>query len=336
MTGRLVTPLRPKVLVVDDVAANRELLQGYLADLGYDVREARDGVEALEAVDAEEPDLILLDIDMPRLDGIAVCEQLKAHPTRRLIPIVILTASNDRNTKLRGIAAGADDYLSKPFDSKELLIRTKVLLRHRALNQRLDATEGVLFALARAVEARDRHTIHHAERVGRYAEAIGAAYGLGSEDCELLYQGGVLHDLGKIAIPDAILLKPGPLTGAEFAVMKLHSVEGERICLSLRSVAHYLPLIRHHHERFDGAGYPDHLAGKDIPLSARIAAISDAWDAMVSDRPYRAGLDKEEALSRLRQGAGTQWDAGLVRVFMDLLESGLGERVIGSQLAAIA
>lgn len=336
MTEKIVATRRPKVLVVDDVASNRELLQGRLEDLGYDVREARDGIEALEAVAAEEPDLILLDIDMPRLDGIAVCERLKAHPIRRLIPIVILTASNDRNTRLLGIAAGADDYLSKPFDPKELLVRTKVLLRQRELNRRLDATEGVLFALARAVEARDRHTIHHAERVGRYAEAIGGAHGLGLEDCELLYHGGVLHDLGKIAIPDAILLKPGPLTPDEFAVMRSHSVEGERICLSLRSVAYYLPMIRHHHERVDGAGYPDHLAATDIPLAARIAAIADAWDAMVSDRPYRRGLDEEEALRRLRQGAGSQWDAGLVRVFLDLLDGGLTQRVTRTQLAAIA
>src|SRR5467141_3315565 len=336
MAAKLVEPRRPIVLVVDDMPANRELLEGHLDDLGYDVRQARDGVEALEAVAAEEPDLVLLDIDMPRLDGIAVCERLKAHPVRRLIPIVILTASSDRETRLRGIAAGADDFLSKPFDAKELLIRTKVLLNQRALNRRLDATEGVLFALARAVEARDRHTIHHAERVGRYAEAIGAAHGLGVEDCELLYQGGVLHDLGKIAIPDAILLKPGPLTSEEFAVMKSHSTEGERICLSLRSVAHYLPLIRHHHERVDGAGYPDHLYGNEIPLGARIAAIADAFDAMVSDRPYRAGLGEDEAIRRLRQGAGTQWDDALVHLFFDLLEGGLSERVTRSQLAKIA
>jgi putative two-component system response regulator len=336
MINQIAPVARSKVLVVDDVPANRDLLQGYLDDLGYEVREARDGIEALDAVEAEEPDLILLDIDMPRLDGIAVCERLKAHLTRRLIPIVILTASNDRNTRLRGIAAGADDYLSKPFDSRELLIRTKVLLRQRALNQRLDATEGVLFALARAVEARDRHTIHHAERVGRYAEAMGAAHGLTNEDGELLYQGGVLHDLGKIAIPDAILLKPGPLTAGEFATMRQHSVEGERICLSLRSVSHYLPIIRHHHERVDGTGYPDRLAGPDIPIGARITAIADGWDAMVSDRPYRAGLDEDEAVSRLRQGAGTQWDAGLVRVFLDLLDGGLTQRVTESQLAAIA
>ena len=336
MSQHLLPPRRPRVLVVDDKQSNRELLEGRLADLNYDVREAKDGVEALDAVAAEEPDLILLDIDMPRLDGIAVCERLKAHPIYRMIPIVILTASSDRDTKLRGLAAGADDYLSKPFDAKELLIRTKVLLRQRALNQRLDATEGVLFALARAVEARDRYTIYHAERVGRYAEAIGAADGLGSEDCELLYQGGVLHDLGKIAIPDAILLKPGPLTAEEFAKMRTHSVEGEKICLSLRSIAHYLPIIRHHHERVDGAGYPDHLYGNDIPLGARIAAISDAWDAMVSDRPYRAGLGADEAVRRLRDGAGKQWDNGLVRVFLELLDGGLTERVTRSQLAAIA
>ena len=335
MIKTLNEPKRPKVLVVDDRESNRELLQGRLDDLGYEVTEAKDGIEALDAVAADEPDLILLDVDMPRMDGITVCERLKAHPVLRLIPIVILTASSDRETKLRGLAAGADDYLSKPFDAKELLIRTKVLLRQRALNQRLDATEGVLFALARAVEARDRHTIHHAERVGRYCEAMGAADGLGPEDCELLYQGGVLHDLGKIAIPDAILLKPGPLTNEEFTVMKSHSTEGEHICLSLRSVAHYLPIIRHHHERFDGAGYPDHLVGKDIPLGARMAAISDAWDAMISDRPYRAGLAPEEAIHRLRQGAGTQWDAGLVRLFLDLLDEGLSERVTRAQLAAM-
>jgi putative two-component system response regulator len=336
MTEKLAEARVPIVLVVDDVAANRELLEEHLYALGYDVRQARDGVEALEAIAAEEPDLVLLDIDMPRLDGISVCERLKSHPTRRLIPIVILTASSDRNTRLRGIAAGADDFLSKPFDSKELLVRARVLLRQRALNRRLDATEGVLFALARAVEARDRHTIHHAERVGRYAEAIGVALGLDSEDTAMLYEGGVLHDLGKIAIPDAILLKPGPLTDNEFATMRQHSAEGERICLTLRSVAHYLPIIRHHHERIDGGGYPDHLLGAGIPTGARIVAIADAWDAMVSDRPYRAGLDREEALRRLRAGAAKQWDETMIQIFLSLLDRGLVERVTESQLAATA
>ena len=175
MTEKLVPPHRPLILVVDDQRANRELLEAQLDELGYEVRQAVDGIAALEAVAEREPDLVLLDIDMPRLDGISVCRRLKAHPVRRLIPVVLLTASSDREVRLRGLEAGADDFLNKPFDARELLIRTKVLLKDRTLNARLDATEGVLFALARAVEARDRYTIHHAERVGRYAEAIGAA-----------------------------------------------------------------------------------------------------------------------------------------------------------------
>jgi putative two-component system response regulator len=323
----LVRRPKPSVLVVDDLAANRELLLALLEDLGYDVREARDGLEALEAVDELEPDLILLDVDMPRLNGIAVCERLKAHPSRRLIPIIILTASNDKATRLRGLAAGADDYLSKPFDSNELLVRTRVLLHERQLNARLDATENVLFALARAVEARDKYTIHHAERVGRLAREVGRLLSLNEDDGKILYEGGVLHDLGKIAIPDAILLKPGPLSEEEFARMKEHSAEGERICISLRSVAHYLPIIRHHHERADGTGYPDHLRGANIPLGARIVAAADAWDAMTSDRPYRTGLSVDESLTRLRAGAGTQWDASVVGALVHIIENGGHERV---------
>jgi putative two-component system response regulator len=323
----LVARRIPSILVVDDIAANRELLLAHLEQLGYDVREAKDGIEALEAVDELEPDLILLDVDMPRLDGIAVCERLKAHPVRRLIPIVILTASNDKATRLRGIAAGADDYLSKPFDAQELLIRTRVLLRERELNARLDATEDVLYALARAVEARDRYTIHHAERVGRFAQQVGKLLGLGEEDETILYQGGVLHDLGKIAVADAILLKPGPLNDEERALMRVHSVEGERICLSLRSLAHYLPIIRHHHERMDGDGYPDRLRGDDIPLGARIVAGADAWDAMTSDRPYRAGMPRDQALQELNRGAGTQWDADVTRALIHLVDDGTVDRV---------
>jgi putative two-component system response regulator len=328
--NRLVPRRRPHVLVVDDLQANRELLMARLEDLAYDVREARDGVEALEAIDASEPDLVLLDVDMPRLDGIAVCRQLKAHPTRRLIPIIILTASHDPAQRLRGIEAGANDYLSKPFDAKELLVRTRVLLHERELNKKLDATENVLFALARAVEARDAYTIHHAERVGRYSQEIGSLLGYDAEDGEMLYQGGVLHDLGKIAIPDAILLKPGRLTPEEYAVMQRHSVEGERICLSLRSVAFYLPIIRHHHERVDGTGYPDHLRNGDIPIGARIVAASDAWDAMTSDRPYRAGLERDQALAELRAGSGTQWDPSVVGALLHLVDNGVVDRVTKS------
>jgi putative two-component system response regulator len=331
MTYVIAPVARSIVLVVDDVAANRELLEGHLVELGYDVREARDGLEALALVAAEEPDLVLLDVDMPGLDGIEVCRRLKASERTRLVPVVIVTAFQDRAVRLAGLDAGADDFLTKPIDSKELLIRCRVLLHERALNKRLDATEDVLFALARAVEARDRHTIHHAERVGIFAREIGRGLGLSVDDLELLYQGGVLHDLGKIAIPDAILLKPGPLTEDEFATMQTHSAEGERICGSLRTTRPYLPIIRHHHERMDGRGYPDHLVGREIPIGARIAAIGDSWDAMVSDRPYRAGLAPDEALHRLRAGAGGQWDPELVEIFLALIDNGMIDRVASAQ-----
>jgi putative two-component system response regulator len=325
MTNILVPATKPVVLVVDDVTANRELLEGYLYDLGYDVRQARDGQEALDQIDTGEPDLVLLDIEMPRMDGLTLCARVKADPLGRLIPVVLITASQDRATRLKGLAAGADDFLTKPFDAKELLIRTQVLLRDRALNKRLDAAESVILALARAVEARDGYTIQHAERVALYAREMGRAYGLTGEDLDVLYKGGMLHDVGKITVPEAVLLKPGPLDEAELASMRLHCVEGERICGPLRSTAHYIPIVRHHHERVDGRGYPDRLAGSDIPLGARVVAIADAWDAMVSDRPYRPGMSREEALRRLREGKGAQWDTMFVDLFLQLLNQGLAE-----------
>lgn len=325
--SKAALPVRPTVLVVDDVAANRELLEAYLTELGYEVREARDGVEAIEAIEANEPDLVLLDIDMPRLDGLEVCRRLKAHATRRLIPVVLITALNDRVTRLKGIEAGADEFLTKPFDAKELTVRTKVLLRERALNKRLDATEDVLRGFARAVEARDRYTIHHAERVALYSRSIGRALGLPDDLLEPLYMGAMLHDLGKIAIPDRVLLKPGPLDEEELAVMRTHAIEGEKICGSLRSVAAYLPIVRHHHERWDSQGYPDHFYREEIPLGARIAAIGDSWDAMVSDRPYRQGLSLDEARQHLAGDAGQQWEPELVEIFEQLLDGGLMRQV---------
>jgi putative two-component system response regulator len=322
----------PIVLVVDDVAANRDLLEGQLQVLGYDVRQARDGVEALEVVEQEEPDLVLLDIDMPRLDGLAVCRRIKEHPTRRLVPVVLITAHQDRDTRLLGLGAGADDFLTKPFDPAELRVRTRVLLHDRELNKELDAAEGIVMALARVIEARDRYTVHHAERVGLYSREVGRAHGLGEDDLDTLYKGGVMHDLGKALIPAEILLKRGPLSEVERLLMERHPVEGARIIDPLRSAARFLPIIRHHHEHVDGRGYPDHLTGAEIPLGARIAAIADAWDAMTSDRPYRGALDRSEALKRLRSGSGTQWDAELVEVFLSLLNDDLTERVTREQL----
>lgn len=313
---------KPVVLVVDDITMNRELLEAHLLQFGYDVRLAEDGVAAIASVEAQQPDLILLDIDMPRLDGLEVCRRLKADPRYRLIPIVIITAHADRAWRLAGLDAGADDLLSKPFDAAELRVRVRVLLRTHALNRRLDASESVVRSLARAIEARDPHTIRHGERVGILAREIGRATGASNEVVEDLLEGGFLHDLGKIGIPDHILLKPGLLTADEWAFVYAHPAAGERIVLPLRSVNATLPIIRHHHERMDGAGYPDHLVGTAIPFGARVIAVTDAWDAMTNARAYRPMLDRAEAIRRLRDGAGTQWDAALVEVFLQLLESG--------------
>ena len=322
-TTRLVVPRRDRVLIVDDLPANRELLRGLLEDLRHEVREASNAQEALQAVASAEPDLIFLDIAMPDLDGLAMCRQLKADPRLRLIPVVLLTAMEDRATRLMGIEAGADDFLTTPFNAEELMVRTRVLLRDRRLNLELDGAGAVILTLARIVEARDLYTVHHAERVGRYSRAIGEAYGLdAAEDLEALYYGGVLHDLGKVVIPTDILLKDGPLTDEEWVIMRSHPAVGERMCQPLRSTAMYLPMIRHHHERFDGAGYPDHLAGVDIPLAARIAAVADAYDAMTTTRSYRSRLDPEQAREQLVAGAGRQWDAPVVEAFLWLLDRG--------------
>ena len=325
----------PDILVVDDIEANRLLLEEHLLQLGYAVRQAADGLEALAAVEAHEPDLILLDVDMPKLDGLSVCRQLKADPLRRLVPIVILTATQDRVVRLAGIEAGADDFLTKPFDAKELMLRCRVLLRDRMLNKRLDASNSVILAFARTVEARDRYTVHHAERVGRSAMELGRAVGRSAEELDVLYQGGVLHDLGKVAIPDGILLKPGPLDASEQAVMQRHSEIGDRILQPLRSAARFLTIVRHHHERVDGGGYPDHQRGAEIALGARIAAIADAWDAMTSDRPYRDGLSADEAWLRMEAGAGSQWDSELVEAFLALVGGGTIARVAAEQYLSV-
>lgn len=312
----------PVILVVDDSRPNRQLLLAHLAGMGAELREAADGVEALELIKLSEPDLILLDISMPRMDGLTLCRILKSDRRLRLIPIVLLTAQVDRDTRIAGRTAGADDFLTKPFDAEEVLVRSAVLLRERALNLSLDGAEEVILALARAVEARDLYTVHHAERVGTYAREIGRALGLSPDELDALYKGGVLHDLGKIALPDSILLKPSALTPAEWTLVQGHSAEGARIAGPLRSTVALLPTIRHHHERFDGAGYPDHLAGAEIPASARIAAIADGFDAMVSDRPYRLGMELAAVRGVLTAGAGTQWDPGYTEIFLELIDRG--------------
>lgn len=317
---------RPHVLVVDDDPLNVEVLAAYLEDEGYEVTHAYSGAEALEAVGTTRPDLIFLDAMMPGMDGFEITRRLKTSPDTRFIPVVMVTALSALEDRVYGIEVGADDFLSKPANRQELITRARSLLRVKRYVDELESAERVIMTLSKAIEARDGYTEQHTERVTMRAVALGECIGLPESTLRQLYQGGMLHDVGKIGVPEAVLGKPGRLTDEEFAVMRQHPVLGVEICRPLRSslIAQALPVIRHHHERVDSKGYPDSLGGEEIPLVARITAISDAYDAMTSDRPYRRGMAPSRALEILREGAGTQWDRELVMEFVALPPAVLG------------
>jgi cyclic di-GMP phosphodiesterase len=306
----------PVVLVVDDGAANRELIEACLAGVDCLVRTAEDGPTALKAVQASTPDLVLLDVQMPGMDGYEVCRRIKANPASRLVPVVMITSLDQTNDRVRALEAGADDYMTKPVDRIELVARVRSALRLKSVYDSLDSAEQVIFALAAAVEAKDPYTEAHTQRVAESARAIGVRLRLPERDLDSLYRGGRIHDIGKIGVPDAILLKPGPLNHEEEVSMHLHPLIGENIVAPLRTGASLLPIIRNHHEHFDGTGYPDRLAGENIPRLARIVAVCDAFDALVNDRPYRRAKTVEEAVATLLAGAGSQWEPDVVEVFV--------------------
>ncbi|MGH7760199.1 MAG: protein kinase domain-containing protein [Candidatus Dormibacteraceae bacterium] len=306
----------PTVLVVDDGAANRDLIEACLADVECEVRLASDGPHALRSIASAPPDLVLLDVQMPGMDGYEVCQQIKADPALRLVPVVMITALNHTDDRVRALESGADDFMSKPVERVELVARVRSALRLKSVIDRLDSAEQVIFALASAVEAKDAHTERHTRRVADAARHIGERLGLSKSDLETLYFGGMVHDVGKLGVDDAILRKPGPLDDDELLKMRAHPLIGAGIVKPLRSGSDLLPIIRHHHEWFDGRGYPDGLSGIDIPLLARIVSICDAYDAMVNDRPYRPRRSTDEAIQILAAGSGRQWDPLLVSLFL--------------------
>ena len=315
-TRRLVKADRvPLVLVVDDSAANRELIEACLAGVECQVRGAEDGGAALKAIQAMPPDLVLLDVQMPGIDGYEVCRRIKASAASRLVPVVMITSLDHMTDRVRALEAGADDYMTKPVDRVELVARVRSALRLKCVYDSLDSAEHVIFALAAAVEAKDPFTEAHTQRVAETARRLGIGLGVSAADLDALYRGGLIHDIGKIGVPDAILLKPGPLDSEELTAMHLHPIIGENIVAPLRSGAPLLPIIRHHHERYDGTGYPDRLAGSAIPRLARIVAVCDAFDALINDRPYRGRKSPDEAVAILRAGAKRQWDPEVVDMF---------------------
>ena len=307
------------VLVAEDDAANRRLLTILLERAGYVVLEAPDGQAALAAVAGVTPDLILLDVQMPGLDGFEVTRRLRARPETAIVPIILLTGLDASSDRIAGLDAGASDFLSKPFDQGELLARVRAALRTKAAFDRLEDAQAVLVALANAVEAKDPSTEHHCNRLAGLALGMARLVGLDDDDAEIVGYGAALHDVGKIGIPEAILRKPGPLDAVELVKMRAHPVIGTDIVRPLRSGSDILPIIRHHHEWFDGRGYPDGLRGQEIPLNARIVAICDGYDSMINDRPYRAARSVDDAIRILSEGAGKQWDPRLVELFVSEL-----------------
>jgi putative two-component system response regulator len=308
--------MNERILVVDDEAAVRDGLQALLERKGYVVRAAESGANALDECVSFRPDLILLDVLMPGQDGFDVCREIKSNPETRLIPVVLITGLSEKSDRIRGIEAGADDFLSKPIDVSELDARVRSLLRLKAFTDELENAEAVLFSLAMSIESRDPYTHGHCTRLAEFSSRLGERMGLAPDDITALRRAGIVHDIGKVIVPDAVLLKPGPLTVEERTAIKRHAEAGEHICSPLKSFRSVLPIIRHHHERWDGSGYPDGLSGGEIPLLARILQIADVYDALTTNRPYRTALTQSEAWVILQEEVKRNWwDESIVREF---------------------
>ena len=296
-----------RVLVVDSNSREASDLSTLLRQEGYAVTAATNGRRVLDLIAREQPDVVVLDVSLPGSSGFELCLMLKLNPSTRMIPIVLLTVSQDRGDRARGLEAGADDFFTRPVNVAELRARLRSLIRLRRFTDELDSAQTIIRSLATTIEARDPATGGHCQRLAGYATALGTALCLAEEDIQVLRDGGFLHDIGKVAVPDMILLKPGPLTAPERERMKSHTIVGDALCGRFRSLARVREIVRHHHERFDGSGYPDGLRGEGIPFLAQIISLVDAFDALTSARPYKLALSSERAFAELTREAERGW-----------------------------
>lgn len=311
------------MLVVDDDEDVTALFSRLLSSEGYGVQVAHDAAAAFASMARHAPDVVLLDIALPGLDGIEICRRLKREAATRLTPVILVTGLTEREHRLDGLDAGADEFLTKPADAQELLVRIRSLARLKRYTDDLDSAASIIETLAVMIEARDGHTEGHCHRMANYATALGRRLQLDSDDLQALSRGGFLHDIGMLAIPEPVLRKAGPLDPEEYELIKSHTVIGESLCSNLRSLQAVRPIVRHHHERFDGSGYPDHLKGDAIPLVAQIVGLVDAFDAVTTQRPYRAAQTIDEAIAVLQQQVERGWRrADLVEEFVALVHSG--------------
>jgi putative two-component system response regulator len=321
MGDLLVGSRKQSILVVDDNLRNAALMKDLLSSRGYPTVAVQSAAAAEAEIRRQAPDLILLDVIMPGKSGYELCRELKEDSKTRLIPIVMITGLTDREDRLKGIEAGADDFLIKPIYPEELFARVSSLLKLKEFTDELETADSVLCTLGLSVEARDPYTVGHCERLARNVMNLGRFLGVDEESIVALGRGGYLHDLGKIAVPDEILKKGSHLTPAEWEIMKQHPATGEKICRPLRSLRLVLPIIRHHHEHSDGSGYPDRLRAGEIPLLPRILQVVDVYDALCTARPYKPALGHDHAAVTMRDGARNGlWDEELVSEFFGMLD----------------
>ena len=311
----------PRILVVDDQPSIAGLMSQLLSIRGYSVVTASNADQAEAEIHRQAPDLILSDVMMPGKSGYELCRTLKDNAATRLIPFVLITGLSDSSDRVRGIEAGADDFLNKPVLAEELIARVKSLLRLKEFTDELETADSVLCTLGLIVEGRDPYTEGHCERLSVHAADLGRHLRMDEDSILALKRGGYLHDLGKIAVPDDILKKGSDLTSAEWGIMKLHPITGENICKPLHSLSLVLPIIRHHHEHSDGSGYPDGLSASEIPVLPRVLQVVDVYDALRTARSYKPALSHEMAAQTMREEAARGlWDVELVSEYFEMLE----------------
>lgn len=312
------------ILAVDDDPKSLEIIKVFLEAQGHVVYTASNGMDALQVIGDTPFDMVISDVRMPQMDGFELCRRIKENRETSLLPVVLVTALGRKEDRVRGIENGCDDFFTKPFDRLELQARISSLGRLKRYNEDLEHAEEVLKALAYSVEARDVTTGDHCQRLVEMGTLFANYLELDQKDIEGISKAGILHDIGKISVPDAVLLKPGPLNDEEWEIMKAHPVKGEALLKPLRTVQKVLPIVRHHHERWDGRGYPDGLAEEEIPFCARVMALIDVYDALRIKRPYKPALSHQEASKIIVGGAGQHFDPELVKAFTTV-ESGFAE-----------
>ena len=305
-----------KILIVEDNPDSAEVLRDILVKEGYYCDIAATGKEAVLMVSTSRYSLILLDVMLPDISGFSLLEKFKAEAFTSMVPVILLTALDDTKSRIKGYNLGCSDFVSKPYNHFELIARVNNHIRLKNTLEDLEDTNNVLYTLAATIEAKDPYTRGHSQRVGKFSYLLAKELGWKESECVKIERAGLLHDIGKIGVPDYILTKPGKLTDEEFEVMKTHPVLSAQICKSLSRLRDVIPMIKHHHERIDGNGYPDRLAGENLPLGARIMAVVDAWDTMTSDRAYRKKMPEGKVFEILSSGAGSQWDRKIVEKFL--------------------